>query len=73
MDNLSYRVGFEDACDVLLSMVKRNPKSPRPLVDEITTFMAEARASKAEQILANMDFYSKAARVVFPPAGGIKP
>jgi len=69
LDNVSYRVGFEDACDVILGMVSANKQATNEVKEEILTFILATRQAKSEGILADLEIYRAPVRVLIAQVG----
>lgn len=65
---MSYRVGFEDACDVVFGMVSANKKCPASIKEEILAFILQERAAKADGIVADLEIYRSSVRILIAEA-----
>ena len=70
---MSYRVGFEDACDVIFGMVSANRTASKLVKEEILAFILQVRQAKAEGILADLEIYRAPVRVLIASASKSSP
>lgn len=54
MDDVSYRVGFEDALDCVRDMLSRAEGVPRGVLREVDELVRNVRARKARVIVEDM-------------------
>ncbi len=54
MDTTEYRIGFEDACDTIAEMLRREGRGEA--AEEVQTFALQMHKAKADAILRNMEF-----------------
>jgi len=60
LDNISYRIGFEDAMDVVFGMISANDKVPPQAKEDLHDFILKLRQAKADNIVADIEIYREA-------------
>lgn len=62
LDNVAYRVGFEDACDSIAALLEGRKDVNKAILKAVDSFAQGMRRAKGKNILADIEMYRDAVR-----------